>query len=344
MTENLELHKGEQVSLTDYQLSYESMGSDVYFEVSRDTGESQLILKQIPNDEILEMHNETLDISEELDIKVVDVRSDSEGLYIDLELSSPQDIFADAELDSSAPRKVFVGQGGEVTVPMSLENTGIVNQTFSLEAQHNSSMDISFSYREFNVTELELASGEEASISAKFDVPQTARTGVYDVEMIAEGRSKATESIKVDIRQSSERRREKSISVDAEESFIGIKPGASEQVPVRVRNGGNVMLDNIEVSVEAPEGWETELSRNEVPGLEEYESFRTIVTVEAPANAEAGDHFLEISASSDDTSTDQASRVRMTIQQESNLRYIGLGLMVLSLGGLVYVYRKLGRR
>jgi uncharacterized membrane protein len=195
------------------------------------------------------------------------------------------------------------------------------------------------------VTELKLTPGESASISAKFDVPQAARTGVYNVDMVASGsRSKSNESIKVDIRQSSDRRREKSISVDAEESFLGVKPGESKEVPVRIRNDGNIMLDNIEVNVEAPESWETEVSREEVPGLEEYESFRTIVTVEAPTNAEKGDHFLEISASSDDTSTEEPSRVRMTIQQESSLRYIGLALMVLSLSGLVYVYRKLGRR
>ncbi|MFB6100458.1 MAG: NEW3 domain-containing protein [Candidatus Nanohalobium sp.] len=235
-------------------------------------------------------------------------------------------------------------QGGEVTVPLTLKNTGIVNQTFTLNASHNSSMDISYSYRDFNITTLRVNTGESVDISALFDVPEMTEPGIYNIQLNAVGKNAVSESITVDIRESQSRGRQKEISIDADQSYIGIKPGEEKQVPVRVRNQGDVMLDNVEISVNAPKNWETSISRKKVPGLEQYESFRSIITVKAPVNADTGDSFLEVSASSDDTSTEQPARIRMTVQKESNLRYIGLGIMILSLGGLVFVYRKLGRR
>lgn len=343
-SEELNLYYGDEISLNQYTLSYTS-DYDGVFEVKIDRDGSNFLVEQISQEELFDLEKpHTFNVSKDLDIMLNSVESDSDGLYLDLELTASENIFADAKLESSAPSKVFVGQGDEMTIPLNLENTGIVNQTFSLSAEHNTSADVSYSFQEFNVTKLKINTDESESIDAKIDVPETARTGTYDIEFVAENKSRASESISLEIRESQEVNNERRIDLSSDQSYIGIKPGEQKEVSVRVRNSGNVMLDNVELNVEAPESWETEIGRNNVPGIEEYGSFRSIVTVEAPANAETGDKFLEISASSDETSTEEPERIRMTVQQESNLRYIGLGIMTLSLGGLVFVYRKLGRR
>ena len=344
-SESLELDYGEEVSLNEYTFSYGMENSDVMFEVVREQNDTDFIVQQTSQEKLFDLEKpHTFDVSEELDVVLEGIESNSNGMYLDLELTASENIFADAEMDTTAPSRVFVGQGDEMTVPLNLKNTGIVNQTFSLDAKHNSSADVSFSFQEFNVTELKIKAGEEESIDAKIDVPERAETGTYDIEFIAEDRSRTSETTTLEIRESQETSTRQEIDLSADQSYIGIKPGEKKEVSVRIRNRGNVMLDNVEMSVEAPQNWETSVSRKSVPGLEQYESFRSIVTVEAPANAETGDKFLEISASSDETSTEEPERIRMTVQQESNLRYIGLGIMVLSLSGLVYVYRKLGRR
>lgn len=343
-SEDLEMYYGDEISLNQYTLSYTS-DYDGVFEVKMDRSGSSFLVEQVSQEELFDLEKpHTFNISSDLDIVLRSVESDSDGLYLNLELTASENIFADAEMESSAPSKVFVGQGEEMTIPLNLENTGIVNQTFSLNAEHNTSADVSYSFQEFNVTKLKINTGESESLDAKIDVPETARTGTYDIEFVVEDESKASESISLEIRESQEVNNERRIDLNADQSYVGIKPGQQKEVSVRVRNSGNVMLDNVELNVEAPENWETEVSRNNVPGIEQYGSFRSIVTVEAPANAETGDKFLEISASSDQTSTEEPERIRMTVQQESNLRYIGLGIMALSLGGLVFVYRKLGRR
>jgi uncharacterized membrane protein len=344
-SEEMDLYVNSEKSFSGYTFAYTGANSGSYFEVKKEVNGKDTIVEQVPQEDLFDMEKpHTFNVSEDLQVELEGMDSDSDGVYMDLNLYSPRNIFADVDMSSSAPSKVFVAQGEEVTVPLTLENTGIVNQTFGLNASHNSSMDVSFNFQNFNVTELKIEAGEEESINAKFNVPETAETGTYNVEMAASNEKVARESITVEIRQSQESSNRREIDLSSEQSYIGLKPGEQKETSVRVRNQGNVMLDNIELSTEAPENWDVQVEREQVPSLEEYESFRSIITIEAPANAEPGDQFLEVSASSDDVSTEEPERIRMTIQQQSNLRYIGLGIMGLSLAGLVLVYRKLGRR
>jgi uncharacterized membrane protein len=343
-TEDVKLHRGEEISLNDYRFSYEEVNSENYFEIGVDEGDTVNILEQVPEDEILDEDRRSFQVDDDLSLDITEVSSDSQGLFLNLSLTAPGDIFADAELDSSAPRRVFVGQGEEVTVPLTLRNTGIVNQTFNLSAVQNSSASVSFNYQDFNISKLQVDAGEEEAISAEFDVPETTGAGTYDIRFVAEDRSEVVESTTIEIRESSSEEERKRIDLSSRESYVGLKPGESTEISVRVQSRGSGVLDNVELEVNSPEDWSTEVSRREVPALQQFESFRSIITVEAPANAEQGDKFLELSASSDETSTEEPERIRLTVQQQSNLRYIGLGIMVLSLGGLVAVYRKLGRR
>ncbi len=346
-SENIELHKGEEIELNDFVLSYTDPQNSLkpLFKVGYDNGDTIEILETVEEEKIFNSGNKPF-VSEKYDIQleIIDVKSDDKGLYLDLSVSSSEDIFADSDLKSSAPDRVFIGQGGEETIPLTLENTGVVDQDFNLKVKHNSSIETSFNYQGFNVTDVTVEAGETQSLSAEIDVPNTAEIGVYDLELLAEGRSMASETMTVDIRESQDENIRRSIRVSPEESYMGVKAGESVTVPVRIRNTGTAALENIELDITAPENWGTEVSRRSFTRLERYDSARTQVTLEAPANAETGDHFLEVSAHSDETELDQPERVRLTIQKESNLRYIGLGIMVLSLGSLVAVYRKLGRR
>ncbi len=344
-SENIELHKGEEIDLNNLTLSYTETRSESRFKIGYDNGETIEILETMEDEEIFSSKDNSFRSERySIETEILDVKSDDEGLYLDLHLSSSEDIFADAELDSSAPDRVFIGQGEEQKIPLTLENTGAVDQEFELEVEHNSSIESSFNYQDFNITSVNVEAGEEKSLSAEIDVPNTADTGVYELELAAEGRSKASEKMTLDVRESQDEDVRRSIRVSPEESYMGVKPGKSVTVPVRIRNTGTAALENIELDITAPENWDKEVSRKSFRRLERYGSARTQVTLEAPANAETGDHFLEVSAHSEDTKLDQPERVRLTIQEESNLRYIGLGIMVLSLGSLVAVYRKLGRR
>lgn len=344
-SENIELHKGEEIELNNFVLSYKESGSDNLFKVGYDHGDTTEILETMEDNEIFSSDNKSFSSSRyDIEGEVMDVKSDDEGLYLDISVSSSEDIFADLELSSSAPDRVFISQGGEESFPLTLENTGVVDQGLSLKMDHNSPVESSFNYQGFNVTDVTVEAGETQSLSAEIEVPVTAELGVYELNLTAEGRSTASETMTVDVRESQDEDVRKSIRVNPQESYKGVKAGESVTVSVRVRNTGTAALEEIELDITASDGWEYEASRTSIPRLERYDSARTQIDLEAPANAETGDHFLEISAHSEDTEVNQPERVRLTVQEESNLRYIGLGIMVLSLGSLVAVYRKLGRR
>ncbi len=68
-----------------------------------------------------------------------------------------------------------------------------------------------------------------------------------------------------------------------------------------------------------------------------------IVQVSVPADANPGDYFVNIEAEADEVDP-ETSEVRINVTEETMLRYVGIVLMILSIGSLLGVYRKFGRR
>lgn len=62
-----------------------------------------------------------------------------------------------------------------------------------------------------------------------------------------------------------------------------------------------------------------------------------------PPDAGVGDYFLKLKAKAEQTKAEDVS-LRVTVQQKSSYGVLGIAVAALSVGVLLVVYRKFGRR
>lgn len=341
--ETVKLHHSEPLKLDNYTFLYDKYDykDAQYLKIGLDKKRTDLVLRKVEN--LYKSEGETIEIPEEnMSIHITYVGRDDDGRYLNLTINSAKKIFASAELTHSAPDKVIVSQGGSVEVPLELENTGLLDQSFKFSAVENSSISTTFNYQDFNITSVEVDKGEEISLTAKIQIPEKTPTGKHEVELLTEGVTNISKKINIEVRgKKVQKRRE--MDMDIDNLYKQVSPGETLSVPVDIRNRGETSLENIELETDGPDGWEMSVSPKEVDLDERFDDRTIIVELTAPESVESGDYFLGLSAVSEKTETNE-EEVRIHVQKKSGLSYAGIGLMALSLIGLITVYRRFGRR
>ncbi|MFB6193369.1 MAG: NEW3 domain-containing protein [Candidatus Nanohaloarchaea archaeon] len=180
-------------------------------------------------------------------------------------------------------------------------------------------------------------------MKAEITVPENEELGLKEVVLRAEGRSVSTREISVSVRGSKQEARPE-MDMEARKKYIRANPGETISIPVQVRNSGEVGLSAVSISVESPQGWEAEKQPREMEFIRQYDARRFVVRATVPQDAKPGDYFFEVSASSEEAESQQPQRIRVNVSQKSGLRYVGILIMLVSLGALAAVYRKFGRR
>lgn len=338
------------MDINDYVIDYNTNrdGQEV-LEIGRWTGSSFRIIDEIEGLEIYNSKNENIKISENVSLVIERTGYDRDGRFIELNISATKDFFSSGELSSNVPDKIIISQGESANIPLTLENQGYINQTYSLRSETNSSLTASFSYQDFNVTDVYVPSQEEESVSAKIEVPDAAELGTYDLELVAENFTTFSEKLQVEIRGAEV---ERDIELDLRESYTQAESGEELEFDMWVRNrgasyrydSGGVSLENVELDAKVPEGWDYSFDPEGFEQLQSRESRRVVLNVDVPDDAQSGDFFVEVSASSDKTSMEEPKEVRVNIREKSGMGVVGVLLMALSLGLLIFVYRKFGRR
>jgi len=344
------IYFGEQKEVGDYIIKYEEDNGEEILEVGRWTDTSFHIIKQIDGFDIYEKEGDTLNISENLNMEIGTAGWDKDGRFLNVDIIANKEILSSGEIDSSAPSKIIVSQDDSANVPFTLENTGFLNQTYNLSVETNASVEASFSFQDFNVTEVYVEAGEEESVTANLEVPDSAELGNYKVLLIAENGERLSEELQMEIRGAEV---ERSMELDIRENYMAAKPDETKEIPITVRNSAGfgyrsestgAALENVEIEVTAPDGWEHDLNPEGFSELDTRERQRSMLTLDVPAEASPGDYFVEISTSSEKASIETPSEIRINVREESGMSSVGLVLMALSLAALIFVYRKFSRR
>lgn len=350
-THNQNLYFGESMSINDYVIDYKSDNNgDQFLRIGEWTGASFHVIEQFEEMGVYEAEGEKINVSESMSMIIEGTGYDRDGRFVNLSISASKDVFSSGDMTSSVPDKIIISQGESAQVPLTLENTGYLNQTYSMGYETNSSLTASFSYQDFNVTNVYVPADEEESVTATVEVPDTAELGTYDFRITAENSTKFSEDLQVEVRGAEV---ERQISLDMEQSYTQTQSGTEIRLPMRVRNEGGgigyrrsegVNLNNIEFDITVPNDWEYSLNPKAINTLESYESQRVILNVDVPESAQPGDFFIEASVSSEKASLDQPKEVRVNVFEQSDMGIVGAILMAISLGMLIFVYRKFGRR
>ncbi|MGA9141164.1 MAG: NEW3 domain-containing protein [Methanocella sp.] len=134
-----------------------------------------------------------------------------------------------------------------------------------------------------------------------------------------------------------------SMSVASDQLAYDAKPGETLSYKVYVTNDGKgEALTDVYAEVSAPTGWTVSSEPTSITSIKAGETQAFTISVVPPANIVASDYSVEVNIKSDQQQSSQTYRI--TITTSSLIPYIGGGVVLLVVGGLLFVYRKYGRR
>ena len=96
------------------------------------------------------------------------------------------------------------------------------------------------------------------------------------------------------------------------------------------------------MSATPPSGWDVAFDQETLPEIPPGETAVVTATITPSEEAVAGDYVLTFSASGEDANDE--IEVRTTVTPSAIWGILGIGLIVLTLAALAWVFRRFGRR
>jgi len=121
------------------------------------------------------------------------------------------------------------------------------------------------------------------------------------------------------------------------------KAGRDNYFSIEVRNLGTAPIDNIKFSSVKPKGWTIEFSPDKIESLPAIDSQTVDINIKPPTETIAGDYEITIQASGEQISREEI-KIRVTVETPTIWGWVGVGIIVLVVAGLAYVFIRFSRR
>ena len=118
--------------------------------------------------------------------------------------------------------------------------------------------------------------------------------------------------------------------------------GKEGNLSIYVRNSGSAILNNVGFLSVKPENWNVEFNPERIEALPPGELKQVEVSITPADQALVGDYSLGISADAGKLSKNM--ELRVTVLASTAWGWIGIGIIVLVMAGLVVLFIRLGRR
>ena len=121
------------------------------------------------------------------------------------------------------------------------------------------------------------------------------------------------------------------------------KSGKDNYFAIEVGNLGTAPIDNIKFSSTKPEGWTIEFFPEKIELLEAFDSQTMDVNIRPPADTIAGDYQITLRASGTQASTGEMT-IRVTVESPTIWGWVGVGIIMLVIAGMVVIFMRFSRR
>jgi uncharacterized repeat protein (TIGR01451 family) len=112
-----------------------------------------------------------------------------------------------------------------------------------------------------------------------------------------------------------------------------------------IQNTGTAPLTNVSLSETLPSGWKVTYDpAGPIASIAANDSATVTANITPASNALAGDYVATFRASSKDTSSNASADIRVTIETSLTWLIVGIGIIVLAVLGLGWVFQRYGRR
>ena len=274
--------------------------------------------------------------------------------------SFPLTVTADSSGGSASLSIEVVVQGGAGgTVTMTPEYSGVrgpssETSTFPVDIRNDSPAEVQLELSaegpigwvvearpqtQTQASAITIEPGATTKITVTANPSTTSAAGIYDLRVMARGGGVDAEApLQVQITGSFDMQ----ISTPDQRLNADVTAGQPTQFQVIVLNTGTADLVQVALDSIPPSGWEVTWDTELIPTIAAGDLATVNATITPSAEAIAGDYQITFRASSDDA--DASMEVRSTVSPSAFGGLVGIGLILLTLAALAWVFRRFGRR
>jgi uncharacterized membrane protein len=132
------------------------------------------------------------------------------------------------------------------------------------------------------------------------------------------------------------------IATESERFDTTAQAGKDNPFHIEVLNLGTAPIENITFSTSDPQGWDVDFSPEKIDSLSAFNSEMVEVNIKPPTETIAGDYMITITASGEQAS--ERIEVRVTVETPTVWGWVGVGIIVLVIGGVAYLFMRFSRR
>lgn len=277
----------------------------------------------------------------------------SEGSY-DIGVSASD---GSTSVSVSLQVRVSAQAGGEVTLTPDFPGLRVPageTASFSVELRNDTPADLEFELTssgpagwditaepssEPQATTIQVGSGSSETVNVDATAPQGVESGQYTISVKASSPDAEAETqMIVEIVGSFSL----NLTTTDQRLSADVSADGSSDIPLVVTNTGTAPIQNIQLDATAPTNWDVSFAQPLIAELGAGESVSVTATVTPSDQAIAGDYVITFRANSDQADTDVD--IRTTVNPSALWGFVGIALIVLTLAGLAWVFRRYGRR
>lgn len=181
--------------------------------------------------------------------------------------------------------------------------------------------------------------GGSATIQVEANPPDDVEAGSYPIRVRAEGAGTTVEAeLEVEVVGSF------TLEFNTANERLDVSGGAGRRttVPLVVRNAGTAPLQDVTLSATPPSGWDVEFSPSTVEVIPPGEEVTVNARIRPDGDAVAGDYAVTIRASGG--GQDESLDLRFAVETSGWWGFLGLLVIAVAVGVLLWVFRRYGRR
>ena len=224
-----------------------------------------------------------------------------------------------------------------------LINNGLSTESYSLSSSAPSGWQVSFvpSDESTSVASIEVESSTSQGLTVEVVPPEGVEAGEYDISCSAVSASETlTTDLKVVITGTY------GISLSTPDGRLSFDSQANKDtdVTLTVTNTGNEELQNVTLTSSLPSGWEVTYAVEDgiIDSVAAGSSAQVVATVTPSSEAITGDYVATFTAETDEATS--SAEFRVSVKTSTLWGFVAVLIILCVAAGLVYVFRKYGRR
>ncbi len=224
-----------------------------------------------------------------------------------------------------------------------LINNGLKTQSYSLSSNAPAGWNVSFtpSGETTKVAAIDAEPGDSQGLNVSVVPPEGVEAGEYAISCSAVS---AEETLSTDLKVVITGTYGLSVSTPDGRLSFDAQANKESDLTLDVTNTGNVDLENVSLTSSLPSGWTAtfDLEDNMISSLPAGNTTQVIVHVKPDSDAITGDYAATFTASCEESSA--SADFRVSVKTSTLWGAVAVLVILCTVGGVGYVFRKYGRR